>query len=116
MFVNTLALFTIFFALILQIPIGIYQMLSSGIHLLSRNTDPKVRYWRMWHFFGSLTYVITFLPWMNVQMESWGALTFFVIPQGIAYAYFILTVKDFNIQKERIDMIASSEIEFERGV
>ncbi len=98
MLINTFALFTLIGALFLQIPLGIYQMLSSLFYLLFPIPNPHIKLLRRWHFFGSLTYVMTIIP---IVTHTWNENAYFFIllfalPQMIAYFYFYITIRDYQ--------------------
>ncbi len=98
MIINTFALFTIIGALFIQIPLGAYQMLSSLFYLFFPIPDPHIKLLRKWHFFGSLTYVMTIIPFVtNTWDESaYFLILLFVLPQIIAYFYFYVAIRDYQ--------------------
>lgn len=113
MIINTMALFTIILALFIQIPLGIYQMLSSLFYLLFPIPDPHIKLLRKWHFFGSLTYVMTIIPFVtNTWDESaYFFILLFALPQMIAYFYLYITIQDYQSRKRIFSQAQTVSVE-----
>lgn len=81
----------LFFILILQFICGLYQLISSGIHLTHPHKSIGFVKFRLLHFWGGIAFLFLFGLTMshepgNVLM----ALFVFIIPQCILYGYFLL--------------------------
>lgn len=109
--INTLLIFggilindLFIYVLLLQIFIGFYQVAISGlVNLIKEGLDHRIMLLRKIHFWGGISYCIQL-----GLLVSWfpGVLQFiilFIIPQIIAYAYYILTLKDYQSRKNYLE-------------
>ena len=95
--------FYIMWALFFTLFLGIYQWGISGmIHQLrNQYTAEPVRKWRTRHMIGSAIYVLIVTIITMVLKTDYAFITLLiVIPQLIAYAYYMLTVWDEKLYKK----------------
>ncbi len=88
--------------LILQFIIGMWQLTSSGLHLLLQHKSIGYMQWRALHFWGSVCYIsllAVLAGWYYLYLL--GLLLVVIIPQGILYAYFWLCRSELHYLQNR---------------
>jgi hypothetical protein len=69
---------------------GIYQLVSSGIHLRLAHKSLGYRQYRLLHFWGCLAYLCAIILWSPHLGQIVPTIFVVIIPQVIFYCYFAL--------------------------
>ena len=90
------------YILVIQFIGGVAQLTGSGIHLHLQHKSIGFAFWRRLHFYGSLIYLAILFLFSGKHNDGmvW-FIMFFLIPQIIFYAYFILCFKELRFLKNR---------------